>query len=147
MRLKIAPASFGRSISPQTSFPSKIAGSTETMSKSNTRRHLPTIDPRFARGTGFSSASATFVLEELAKISPRRPACTTIGSVDLSVECSIHTDLRQEYRSAIFCGVGQHLNGMPPFRSILLKNRELPDEVAGVSHSSGRPPPLGNGMG
>ena len=59
---------------------------------------------------------------------------------------SARSIFRQEYRSAIVGGVGQHLNGMPPFRSILLKSRELPDEVASISQSSGRPPP-GNGTG
>jgi hypothetical protein len=61
-------------------------------------------------------------------------------SFDLSVECSIYTDFREEYWSAIFRGVSQHLNGMPPFRNIPLKSGELPDEVVGISQSSGWPP-------
>jgi hypothetical protein len=56
----------------------------------------------------------------------------------LTFERSIHADLRQEHRSAILGGVGQHLNGKPPFGGITLYFGEVSYKVVGFSQSFGR---------
>jgi len=63
------------------------------------------------------------------------PGCS---ACDLTGECSIHADLRQEHRFPILSGVGQRLSGKPPFGGITLHCGEAFDKVIGFSQSSGR---------